>query len=170
MNQNTTQKKILIAGATGYLGKHAVMEFKKRGYYIRALAREWASKKTMLAAGGLSGWGGACRSATGVQWARLMISLQAMQGLGKPGVNIWSTVQGAPCNTDFMFPGYAEGGISADPDNSAAGFRWGCRSARRPHRHRRSTLRGARWPMNAAPPPGPDQGPTPIPKHDTAHH
>ena len=25
--------------------------------------------------GGLSGWGGACRSATGVQWARLMISL-----------------------------------------------------------------------------------------------
>ncbi len=91
---------------------------------IRALAREWASKKTMLAAGGLSGWGGACRSATGVQWARLMISLQAMQGLGKPGINIWSTVQGAPSNTEFMFPGYAEGGISADPDNSAAGFRW----------------------------------------------
>ena len=91
---------------------------------IRALAREWASKKTMLAAGGLSGWGGACRSATGVQWARLMISLQAMQGLGKPGINIWSTVQGAPSNTDFLFPGYAEGGISADPDNSAAGYRW----------------------------------------------
>lgn len=91
---------------------------------IRALAREWASKKTMLAAGGLSGWGGACRSATGAQWARLMISLQAMQGLGKPGINIWSTVQGAPSNTDFMFPGYAEGGISADPDNSAAGYRW----------------------------------------------
>ena len=31
---------------------------------IKALAREWASKKTMLAAGGLGGWGGACRSAT----------------------------------------------------------------------------------------------------------
>jgi len=91
---------------------------------IKVLAREWATKKTMLAAGGLSGWGGACRSATGVQWARLMISLQAMQGLGKPGINIWSTVQGAPSNTEFMFPGYAEGGISADPDNSAAGFRW----------------------------------------------
>ena len=32
---------------------------------IRALAREWASKKTMLAAGGLGGMGGACRSADG---------------------------------------------------------------------------------------------------------
>ena len=29
---------------------------------IRALAREWGAKKTMLAAGGLGGWGGACRS------------------------------------------------------------------------------------------------------------
>ncbi|MFH1490064.1 MAG: molybdopterin-dependent oxidoreductase, partial [Pseudomonadota bacterium] len=91
---------------------------------IRALAREWASKKTMLAAGGLGGWGGACRAASGNEWARLMISLAAMQGLGKPGSNIWSTTQGAPCNTAFMFPGYAEGGISGDVDNSAAGFRW----------------------------------------------
>ena len=79
---------------------------------IKALAREWASKRTMLAAGGLGGWGGACRSATGTQWARLMISLQAMQGLGKPGVNIWGTTQGAPHNSDFMFPGYTEGGMS----------------------------------------------------------
>ena len=32
---------------------------------VRALAREWASKKTYLAAGGLGGgWGGACRDAT----------------------------------------------------------------------------------------------------------
>ncbi|MBU2498374.1 MAG: molybdopterin-dependent oxidoreductase, partial [Proteobacteria bacterium] len=91
---------------------------------IRALAREWASKKTMLAAGGLGGWGGACRAASGNEWARLMISLAAMQGIGKPGSNIWSTTQGAPCNTAFMFPGYAEGGISGDVDNSAAGFRW----------------------------------------------
>jgi len=53
-----------------------------------------------------------------------MISLAAMQGLGKPGRNIWSTTQGAPCNTKFMFPGYAEGGISGDVDNSAAGFRF----------------------------------------------
>ena len=47
-----------------------------------------------------------------------------MQGLGKPGTNIWSTGQGAPCNTDFNFPGYSEGGISGDVDNTAAGFRW----------------------------------------------
>ena len=91
---------------------------------IKALAREWASKKTMLAAGGLGGWGGACRSATGGEWARLMISLQAMQGLGKPGINIWSTTQGAPHDTDFVFPGYTEGCISGDVDNSAAGYRW----------------------------------------------
>jgi uncharacterized protein YbjT (DUF2867 family) len=38
----TSQKKILIAGATGYLGKHAVLAFKKQGYYIRALARKEA--------------------------------------------------------------------------------------------------------------------------------
>ena len=63
---------------------------------IRALAREWGAKKTMLAAGGLGGWGGACRSATGNEWARTMIALAAMQGLGKPGSNIWGTTQGAP--------------------------------------------------------------------------
>lgn len=101
---------------------------------IKALAREWAAKKTMLAAGGLGGWGGACRSATGTDWARLMISLQAMQGLGKPGINIWSTTQGAPHNTDFVFPGYTEGGMSGDVDNSAAGFRWVYRMHRHPTR------------------------------------
>jgi molybdopterin guanine dinucleotide-containing S/N-oxide reductase-like protein len=88
----------------------------------RALAREWGSKKTMLAAGGLGGWGGACRSATGNEWARVMIALAAMQGYGKPGSNIWGTSQGAPSNEQFFFPGYAEGGISGDVDNSAAGF------------------------------------------------
>jgi anaerobic selenocysteine-containing dehydrogenase len=91
---------------------------------IRALAREWGSKKTMLAAGGLGGWGGACRAASGTEWARLMISLAAMQGMGKPGSNIWSTTQGAPSDTSVVFPGYAEGGMSGDVDNSAAGFRW----------------------------------------------
>ena len=91
---------------------------------IRALAREWGSKKTMLAAGGIGGFGGACRAATGNEWARLMVCLAAMQGLGKPGTNIWSTGQGAPSNTDFNFPGYSEGGISGDVDNTAAGFRW----------------------------------------------
>ncbi len=91
---------------------------------IRALAREWGTKKTMLAAGSLGGWGGACRSATGNEWARTMIALAAMQGMGKPGSNIWGTSQGCPADESFLFPGYAEGGISGDVDKSAAGFRW----------------------------------------------
>jgi trimethylamine-N-oxide reductase (cytochrome c) len=89
---------------------------------IRALAREWAKNKTMLAAGGLGGWGGACRGATGMDWARMMIALITMQGLGKPGINMWSTTQGTPTDVDFFFPGYAEGGIAGDCDNSAAGL------------------------------------------------
>ncbi len=32
-------KKALIAGATGYLGKFVVKEFKRQGYWVRALAR-----------------------------------------------------------------------------------------------------------------------------------
>ncbi len=32
-------KRILVAGATGYLGGFAVQEFKNRGYFVRALAR-----------------------------------------------------------------------------------------------------------------------------------
>jgi anaerobic selenocysteine-containing dehydrogenase len=88
---------------------------------IRALAREWASKKTMLAAGGLAGLGGACRCATGNEWPRAMIALIAMQGMGKPGINIWSTSYGTPLDESFFFPGYTEGGISGDFGNSAAG-------------------------------------------------
>jgi len=53
-----------------------------------------------------------------------MIALAAMQGLGTPGSNIWSTALGAPADHAFMFPGYSEGGISCSIDNSAAGFRW----------------------------------------------
>ena len=33
------QKKVLIAGATGFLGKHAVKAFKQRGYWVRVLTR-----------------------------------------------------------------------------------------------------------------------------------
>jgi len=33
------RKKVLIAGATGYLGKHVVQEFASRGYTVRALVR-----------------------------------------------------------------------------------------------------------------------------------
>ena len=91
---------------------------------IRTLAREWGAKKTMLASGALGGWGGACRSATGNEWARTMVALAAMQGYGKPGSNIWGTCQGAPSDCSFVFPGYAEGGISGDPEKSAAAYRF----------------------------------------------
>ncbi len=76
---------------------------------IIALAREWAAKRTMLDTFCLGG--GACRQAYGTEWARLMVYLQTMQGLGKPGVNLWTTANGAPFNDQFKFPGYAECGI-----------------------------------------------------------
>jgi len=75
---------------------------------IKALAREWASKKTVLAGGTRGGEGGACREAYATEWARMMVLLQAMQGLGKPGVSIWGTSMGAPSNADVFFPGYAD--------------------------------------------------------------
>ncbi len=75
---------------------------------IRALAREWASKRTVLSGGSRGGEGGACRQAYGTEWARMMVLLQAMQGLGKPGVSIWGTTMGAPSDTETMFPGYAD--------------------------------------------------------------
>ncbi len=87
----------------------------------RALARQWGTKKTYLAAGGLSGFGGACRSATGNEWARAMVCLMAMQGLGKPGVNMGGMQQGTPIDTGFYFPGYAEGGLSGDIAKTALG-------------------------------------------------
>ncbi len=33
-------KKVLIAGATGYLGKYVVRELKRKGYWVRALTRD----------------------------------------------------------------------------------------------------------------------------------
>ena len=33
------KEKVLVAGASGYLGRYAVHEFKKRGYFVRALVR-----------------------------------------------------------------------------------------------------------------------------------
>ncbi len=83
---------------------------------VRALAREWGTKRTYLAPGGYVGFGGACRTATGTDWARGMVYLMAMQGLGKPGVNLGCLQQGAPLDTRFYFPGYAEGGMSGDLD------------------------------------------------------
>ncbi|NTW69254.1 MAG: SDR family oxidoreductase [Chlorobiaceae bacterium] len=39
-------KKVLVAGASGYLGRYAVREFKKRGYLVRALVRNPEKIKT----------------------------------------------------------------------------------------------------------------------------
>jgi len=86
---------------------------------ILALAQKWAAKKTYLAAGGGNGHGGACRNATGTQWARISVCLMAMQGLGKPGVNYGFMQWGAPVNLRFYFPGYAEGGIAGDLSHTA---------------------------------------------------
>ena len=33
-------KKILVAGATGYLGKYVVREFEQQGFWVRALVRD----------------------------------------------------------------------------------------------------------------------------------
>ncbi|NHQ60930.1 SDR family oxidoreductase [Chlorobium sp. BLA1] len=42
----TIEKTVLIAGASGYLGRYAVCEFKKRGYRVRALVRNTEKIKT----------------------------------------------------------------------------------------------------------------------------
>jgi molybdopterin guanine dinucleotide-containing S/N-oxide reductase-like protein len=95
---------------------------------VRALARQWARKKTYLAAGGLgTGFGGACRTATGSQWARNMIMMMAMMGWGKPGINFGNLQAGTPMSKEFYFPGYAEGGISGDLNFTAAAVNNYCR-------------------------------------------
>jgi len=96
---------------------------------IRALAREWARKKTMFGGGNRPGEGGACRAPYGHEWARMMVALGAMQGVGKPGVNWWSTTTGNPnppnvpedMNPEgFYFTGYGDGGMSGDVFNTGA--------------------------------------------------
>ena len=87
---------------------------------IRALARAWGNKKVYLSAGGAgNGYGGACRNATGIQWSRMMICLMAMQGIGKPGVNLGNMQRATPLDLHFYFPGYADGGISGDLTGTA---------------------------------------------------
>ncbi len=87
---------------------------------VRALAREWGKKRVYLAPGGWgNGHGGACRNQTGIQWARVMVCLVAMQGLGKPGVNMGNLQWGTPIDFNFYFPGYADGGMSGDLENTA---------------------------------------------------
>ena len=86
---------------------------------VRALARQWARKKTYLGAGGWgNGHGGACRSATGIQWARTMACLMGMQGMGRPGVNYGHLQWGTPIDIRFYFPGYADGGLSGDVEST----------------------------------------------------
>ncbi len=81
----------------------------------RALAQLWSRKKTYLACGmnGV-GFGGACRNETGIQWARAMVMIMAMQGWGRPGVNMGSLNLGSPVDLEFYFPGYGDGGISGE--------------------------------------------------------
>lgn len=45
---DNTGKRVLVAGATGYLGKYAVQAFKQRGYYVRVLTR---SKERLFESG-----------------------------------------------------------------------------------------------------------------------
>lgn len=87
---------------------------------VRALAREWGRKKTYLGTGSWgSGVGGACRGPMGIQWARMMTILGAMQGLGRPGSNFGNLQFGTPLDFNFYFPGYAEGSMSGDLQHSA---------------------------------------------------
>src|SRR5882672_11109076 len=87
---------------------------------VRALAREWGRKRVYLAPGG---WGnghcGDCRGETSMHWARIMVCLSAMQGLGKPGCNMGNLQWGTPLDFNFYFPGYSEGGMSGDLENTA---------------------------------------------------
>ena len=48
-----------------------------------------------------------------------MVCLMGMQGLGKPGVNVGNLQLGVPLDFSFYFPGYADGGISGDLNNTA---------------------------------------------------
>ena len=120
---STSGRTTCSAGATTYPRRPSGPRpsAASRPAQIRALAREWGRRTTMLAAGGMGGWGGACRASSGNEWARAMIALAAMQGMGKPGSNIWSTTSGVPFDPSFFFPGYAEGGISGDIAGTAAG-------------------------------------------------
>jgi trimethylamine-N-oxide reductase (cytochrome c) len=87
---------------------------------VRALAREWGRKRVYLSPGGWgNGHGGACRNQTGIQWARVMVCLIAMQGLGKPGVNMGNLQWGCPLDFNFYFPGYADGGMSGDLEGTS---------------------------------------------------
>ncbi len=48
-----------------------------------------------------------------------MVCLIAMQGLGKPGINMGNLQWGSPVDLNFYFPGYADGGMSGDIEKTA---------------------------------------------------
>ena len=37
---HTVKRSIVVAGATGYLGRYLVSEFRRRGWHVRALVRD----------------------------------------------------------------------------------------------------------------------------------
>lgn len=79
---------------------------------IYALAREWAAKPTAL----FAMYSGACRRAYAHEWTRFMVTLQTMQGFGKPGVNLVGgilSLSGPYDNRQVGPPGYADGGMNA---------------------------------------------------------
>ena len=81
---------------------------------VRALARMWGRKKVYLAIGMTgTGFGGAGRGATGAQWARCMIMMMAMQGLGQAGHQFRQSPVRCP-TTCISTSRYADGGISGD--------------------------------------------------------
>jgi len=65
----------------------------------RALAREWASKRTHLCIK----WGGACRTPYSTEWTRMMVFLQTMQGLGRPGISINPLDTAAPLDYSIKY-------------------------------------------------------------------
>ena len=79
-----------------------------RAPVIKALARRWASTNTMGGSGVRVGWGGAVRTVNGCSYARLMVQLFAMQGMGKPGRGMWTAQAGAPVDYNFWFGGYSD--------------------------------------------------------------
>jgi len=80
---------------------------------IRALAREWASTTTSVALL----FGGACRTPYAHEWARMIILLQAMQGLGKPGVTFFTIANTAPRNFDIKAIPALEVAADTHPQN-----------------------------------------------------
>jgi anaerobic selenocysteine-containing dehydrogenase len=118
---------------------------------IRALAREWAKKNTMLACGARGGFGGAHRTAYGHEWARLMIALAAMQGMGKPGNNLWGAALGGPPIAISSSPATPTRGPTS-PAPSWPTTEWSIRFSRS------CIATGCRTPSSTRPSPGWERG------------